>query len=92
MLKLEKRNSALKWRKTVNKLTLDELKEYWEFHNQTEGKSVKTIKWYNDVLRLFQSVALQPRRQHALEGQPDAADQGSAWAIVPAVFSLRFDH
>lgn len=46
MLKTETR-SALKWRKTVNKLTLDELKEYWEFHNQTEGKSAKTIKWYN---------------------------------------------
>jgi site-specific recombinase XerD len=54
MLKTETR-SALKWRKTVNKLTLGELKEYWEFNNQTEGKSAKTIKWYNDVLRLFQT-------------------------------------
>ena len=54
MLKLRARNSAEKWRKTVNQLTLEDLKEYWEFHNKTEGKSEKTIKWYNDVLRLLQ--------------------------------------
>jgi integrase/recombinase XerD len=53
MLKLRARNSAEKWRKSVNQLTLDDLKEYREFHNRTEGKSEKTIKWYNGVLRLL---------------------------------------
>lgn len=54
MLKLRARNSAEKWKKTVSRLTLEDLKEYWEFHNRTEGKSEKTIKWYNDVLRLLE--------------------------------------
>ncbi len=54
MLQTKTRNSADRWKTTVDRLTLDELREYWEFHNQTEGKSPKTIKWYNDVLRLFQ--------------------------------------
>ena len=38
----------------MNQLTLADLREYWEFHNRTEGKSGKTIKWYNDVLNLFE--------------------------------------
>ncbi len=54
MLRLPARNSAEKWKKTVNQLTLEDLKEYWEFHNRTEGKSEKTIKWYNEVLRLLE--------------------------------------
>lgn len=54
MLVMRARNSADKWRKTVNQLTLEDLKEYWEFHNRTEGKSERTIKWYNEVLRLLQ--------------------------------------
>jgi integrase/recombinase XerC/integrase/recombinase XerD len=54
MLRLRARNSAEKWKKTVNQLTLEDLKEYREFHNRTEGKSEKTIKWCNDVLRLVE--------------------------------------
>lgn len=54
MLQTKTRNSGPRWKIAVDKLTLAELREYWEFHNQTEGKSAKTIKWYNDVLRLFQ--------------------------------------
>ena len=36
------------------KLALRDLVGYWEFHNRTEGKSPRTVDWYNQVLDLFE--------------------------------------
>lgn len=38
----------------MEQLTLHDLIGYWEFHNRTEGKSQKTIDWYNHVLGKFE--------------------------------------
>ena len=38
----------------MEQLTLRDLIGYWEFHNRTEGKSAATVRWYNDVLGMFE--------------------------------------
>ncbi|TAK76906.1 MAG: hypothetical protein EPO16_06475, partial [Dehalococcoidia bacterium] len=43
-----------RWRRGVNELTLRQLIGYWEFHNQTEGKSPATVRWYNESLGAFE--------------------------------------
>ena len=35
------------------KRDLSVLFEYFEVHNRTEGKSPRTVEWYNQVLGLF---------------------------------------
>lgn len=50
---------AQRWRKRVEKLTLGDLIRYFEFHNQTEGKSPKTISWYNQSLGLFERYVVR---------------------------------
>ena len=36
-----------------NKLELSTLTQHFEVHNRTEGKSVRTVEWYNQALELF---------------------------------------
>ena len=43
----ERRQSALMHRKIID---LPELMEHFEIHNRTEGKSPRTVEWYNLVL------------------------------------------
>jgi len=38
----------------MEQLTLRDLIGYWEFHNRTEGKSPATVRWYNDILEMFE--------------------------------------
>ncbi len=73
MLKLQPRNSVERWKKTVNQLTLEDLREYWEFHNRTEGKSEKTIAWYNEVLRKLERFLERERRSTFIKdiGEPE---------------------
>jgi site-specific recombinase XerD len=47
--------TAARWRKGVEQLTLTDLAHLFEFHNRTEGKSGRTIGWYNEVLGRFAS-------------------------------------
>ena len=34
-------------------IELSALAKYFEFYNRTEGKSPKTVEWYNQALRQF---------------------------------------
>ena len=43
----ERRQSGLMHRKIID---LPELMEHFEIHNRTEGKSPRTVEWYNLVL------------------------------------------
>ena len=36
-----------------SKTDLSVLKQHYEVHNRTEGKSPRTVGWYNEVLGLF---------------------------------------
>lgn len=48
------KNSGRRWQKMdKNKLDLQILKDDFQLHNRTEGKSEKTVLWYNEVLHLF---------------------------------------
>lgn len=48
------KNSGRRWQKMdKNKLDLEILKDDFQLHNRTEGKSEKTVLWYNEVLDLF---------------------------------------
>lgn len=46
--------TAQRWRRGMEQLTLRDLIGYWEFHNRTEGKSRATIAWYNHTLGKFE--------------------------------------
>jgi site-specific recombinase XerD len=46
-------STAARWRKGMEQLTLSDLTQFFEFHNRTEGKSERTIGWYNEVLGRF---------------------------------------
>ena len=43
-----------RWRNGVADLTLRDLIGYFEFHNRTEGKSPRTVDWYNQALGAFE--------------------------------------
>jgi integrase/recombinase XerC/integrase/recombinase XerD len=51
----------------VAKLTLRDLIGYWEFHNRTEGKSPRTVDWYNQVLDLFERFLERERRSPLID-------------------------
>ena len=47
-------NRNLRWEEMdKSKTDLSVLKQHYEVHNRTEGKSPKTVGWYNEVLGLF---------------------------------------
>jgi site-specific recombinase XerD len=50
---------TLRPRQRVDQLTLTDLVQYFEFHNRTEGKSSKTVTWYNESLGLFERFLVQ---------------------------------
>ena len=37
-----------------DKLDLKMLTQHFEVHNRSEGKSARTVEWYNGALELFQ--------------------------------------
>lgn len=51
-----------RWRSGVASLTLRDLIGYYEFHNRTEGKSAKTVSWYNQSLGAFEGFLLRTER------------------------------
>lgn len=54
-----KGRSAQGRRQGMEQLTLRDLIGYWEFHNRTEGKSPRTIAWYNHTLTMFERFLQQ---------------------------------
>ena len=47
-------NRNLRWEEMDrSKTDLSVLKQHYEVHNRTEGKSPRTVGWYNEVLGLF---------------------------------------
>ena len=54
---------------------LTTLISHFEVHNRTEGKSPRTVEWYNDVLRLFLDWL---RREWSLnQSRPDRRTGGA---------------
>jgi len=62
---------ARNWRwEEVDKdsIELAALAKHFELYNRTEGKSPKTIDWYNLALRQFQRFLVQGKRSMRLDG------------------------
>ena len=48
--------------------------DHFEVHNRTEGKSPRTVEWYNEVLRLFLDWLTKSGLSTSLDqiGEPEA--------------------
>lgn len=60
----------------MSELTLADLRAYYEFHNRTEGKSPKTIAWYNEVLSRFELFLARAGRSTFIKdlGEPEVRE------------------
>jgi site-specific recombinase XerD len=91
---------AKNWRwEEVDKdsIELSLLARHFELYNRTEGKSPKTIDWYNLALRQFQRFLVESEKSHRLDGLGEAEvrefilylQQRRRWQDNPHVLNNR---